>query len=68
MYQHCRNKIGMNGVVVWEKNKTFRQVLTSSTQRQIWPNSRRCQDEDGKEMYQNAKRTCRACTGIVLAH
>ena len=19
MYQHCRNKIGMNGVVVWEK-------------------------------------------------
>ena len=24
-------------------------------------NSRCCQDEDGKEMHQNAKRTCRAC-------
>ena len=26
MYQHCRNKVGMNGVVVWETLKWFRQV------------------------------------------
>ena len=37
MYQDCRNKIGVNGVVVWGKKvKMFRQVLTSSTQPLIW--------------------------------
>ena len=62
VYQHCRNKIGMNGVVVWEKEfRMFRQFLNLV-------NSRRCQDEDCKEMYQNAKRTCRACRAIVFAH
>ena len=35
VYQHCRKKIGMNGVVILEKIKMFRQVLTSSTQPQI---------------------------------
>ena len=30
--------------------------------------SRRCQDENGKEMYQNVKRTCEACRAIVFAH
>ena len=28
--------------------------------------SRRSQDENGKEMYQNVKRTCRACKAIVF--
>ena len=30
--------------------------------------SRRCQDENGKEMYQSVKRTCRACKTIVFAN
>ena len=30
--------------------------------------SRRCQDENGKEMNQNVKRTCRACRTIVFAN
>ena len=30
--------------------------------------SRRSQDENGKEMYQNVKRTCRACKAIVFAY
>ena len=30
--------------------------------------SRRCQDENGKEINQNAKRTCRACRAIVFAN
>ena len=46
----------------------FRQVLTSSTQPQIWSNHGRCQDEDCKEMYGNVKRTCTECTAIVFAH
>ena len=28
--------------------------------------ARRCQDENGKEMNQNVKRTCRACRAIVF--
>ena len=31
-------------------------------------NTRRCEDEDGKEMYKNEKRTCRACRAFVFAH
>ena len=31
-------------------------------------NSRRCRDEDGKEMYQHEKRTCRAFRAFVLPH
>ena len=30
--------------------------------------SRRHLGDDGKEMYQNVKRTCRACRAIVFAH
>ena len=30
--------------------------------------SRRSQDENGKEMYQNVKRTCWACKAIVFVH
>ena len=30
--------------------------------------SRRHLGDDGKEMYQNVKRTCRACKAIVFAH
>ena len=30
--------------------------------------SRRCQDENGNEMYQNVKRTCRACRTTVFAN
>ena len=30
--------------------------------------SRRSQDENGKEMYQNVKRMCRACKAIVFAY
>ena len=29
--------------------------------------SRRCKDENGEDMYQNVKRTCRACRIIVFA-
>ena len=28
--------------------------------------SRRCQDENSKEIYHNVKRTCRACRAIVF--
>ena len=30
--------------------------------------SRRCQDDNGKEMYQSVKRTCRACTTTISAN
>ena len=32
-YQHCRNKTGMNGVVVWEENSLGSHVLYTL---QIW--------------------------------
>ena len=31
-------------------------------------NSRRCQDENGKEMNQNVKRMCSVCRAIVFAN
>ena len=30
--------------------------------------SRRRQDKDGEEMYEKAKRTCRACSAFVFVH
>ena len=65
-YQHGSNKIDMNGVVVWEKKL---HVLSGPHVLQTTLNlltSRRCQDENGKEMYQNVKRTCWACRAIVF--
>ena len=36
VYQHCRNKIGINAGVIREENQMSRQVLASSTQPQMW--------------------------------
>ena len=52
---HSKNKIG--GYLELTL-KIHRQVLWSSTSNLIIP--RRCQDENGKEMYQNVKRASRA--------
>ena len=60
VHQHCRNKIGMNGTeVVWEKNKIFRQVFTSSTQPLI------CLDGTAKKCtkMQNA---CAGCVELLF--
>ena len=68
MYQHCMNKVGMKCMAVGGKLKMYRHVLTSSIQPEIcMVNSHRCQDEDGKEIQQNEKGTCRACGAFVFA-
>ena len=60
-----RNQIGRSGVQVKKENENLPScvhVLHNTLNLVI---SRCCFAEDGKEMYQNVKRTCRA---IVFAH
>ena len=61
------------GCMVWFFGKKSKNI--SSVSQVIYTtlklvNSRRCQgeDEDGKEMYQNAKRMCRACRAFVFIY
>ena len=49
----------------FENSSSFALVLHMTSNLVI---SRRNQDENGKEMYQNVKRTCRACKAIVFAY
>ena len=59
----------MNGFdCLREKIKMFRQVPHVLYISSTLVNSRRCQDENGKKMYQNAKRTCGACRAFVFVH
>ena len=61
-----RNRIGRSGVQVKKENEKFTVVRSRSPQLTLnVVISRCCFAEDGKEMYQNVKRTCRA---IVFAH
>ena len=55
--QHSRNKIGMNGAVVWEEN----QKVTSSTQAQIWSIHVVVRTKTAKKCTQNIKRRA-GCT------
>ena len=55
MYNHSKIKIAMKGVVVL-------QIISN------FVNSRRCQGEDGTEMYTNIKRTCRASQRSLSHH
>ena len=65
MYQHSTNKIGVNGVDVWKKNNITSGARTSAQPLILCC----CQDENGKEMYQNMKKsTCGACGVIVFTH
>ena len=59
-----RNQNGRSGVQVKEENEKFIAVRTRSPQNLKCGHSR-CFAEDGKEMYQNVNRTCRA---IAFAH
>ena len=68
-YESCRNKIGMNCLVVWGENVfnvSFGSHVLYTTSKLV--NSRRCWDEDGKEMHQNEKRTCREYRAFVFDH
>ena len=68
MNAHYKNKIRENGL------RTFRAKIENSSCGALVLHmtsnfiiSRRCQDENGKEMYQNVKYTCRASRSIVFA-
>ena len=60
-----RNQIGRSGLQVKKENEKFTVLRSRSPQTLNVTISRCCFTEDGKEMYQNVKRTCRA---IVFAH
>ena len=65
---HSKNKIGENGVDIYRENWNLSSdalVLHMTSNLII---SRLCQDENGKEMYQNVKWRCRACRTIVFAN
>ena len=66
---HSKNKIGDNDVDIIrekiEKSSPGALVLHTTSNLII---SRRCQDENGKAMYQNVKGTCGACRTIVFAN
>ena len=54
---------------VWifrDKIEKFRQVHVLQVNSNLI-SSRRCQAENGVEMYTNVKRTCRACIAFVFA-
>ena len=57
--------IGGSGVRIKKEKKIHRRVLTFSTKALNVVISRCCFEEDGKEISQNIKRTCRA---IVFSH
>ena len=59
-----KNKIDENSVDI-ENSSSCALVLHMTSNLII---SRRSQDKNGKEMYQNVKRTCRACKAIVLPY
>ena len=69
MSPHSKNKIGENGVNQFrekiQKSSSGARVLHMTTNLII---SRHCQDENSKEMYQNVKRTCRACRAVAFAN
>ena len=68
-HKHSRTKFVMNALLLFgekiENSSSGALVLHKTSNLII---SRGSQDENGKEMYQNVKRTCSACKTIVFAH
>ena len=61
-----RNQIGRSGVQVKRENEKFTVLCSRSQRNQVdFVISRCCFAEDGREMYQNLKHTCRS---IVFVH
>ena len=64
--QYSKNKFGESGVDSWEKfeNSSWGGRVLHVTSYSIIPC--RCLDENGKGIYQNVKRACRAIRSVVF--